>query len=154
MTGGTGSERVGPMLDPPRPGEVVRENMDEAGWTVTEAAACLKCARDTLSRLARGQPIPECACRPAMSSRRREGATNGGRRQEGRPMRSRSSVASSPCTPTKIHRRTGMPPGTRMATGTATDRADAFAPHRAGVSTGSIAGTERHTITLPVQTGV
>ena len=36
---GTGSERVGPMLNPPHLGELVGESMDEVGWNVTEAAA-------------------------------------------------------------------------------------------------------------------
>ena len=29
-------ERVGPMLNPPHLGELVRESMDEEGWNVTE----------------------------------------------------------------------------------------------------------------------
>ena len=38
---GTGSERVGQMLNPPHLGELVRESMDEVGWNVTETAARL-----------------------------------------------------------------------------------------------------------------
>ena len=32
------SERVGPMLNPPHLGELIRENMEEVGWNVTETA--------------------------------------------------------------------------------------------------------------------
>ena len=48
-------ERVGPMLNPPHLGELVRESMDESGWTVTETAARLGCERGTLSRLLNGK---------------------------------------------------------------------------------------------------
>ncbi len=48
------SDRVGPMLNPPHLGELVRESMDDAGWTVTGTAARLGCARGTLSRLLNG----------------------------------------------------------------------------------------------------
>ena len=37
------------------PGELVREKMDEAGWSVTETAARLGCERGTLSRLLNGR---------------------------------------------------------------------------------------------------
>ncbi len=50
-----GSERVGPMLNPPHLGELVRESMDDAGWNVTETAARLGCERGTLSRLLNGR---------------------------------------------------------------------------------------------------
>lgn len=43
--------RVGPMLNPPHLGELVRENMNELGWSVTETASRLNCERGTLSRL-------------------------------------------------------------------------------------------------------
>ena len=46
-----GSERVGPMLNPPHLGELIRESMDDVGWKVTETAARLGCERGTLSRL-------------------------------------------------------------------------------------------------------
>ena len=51
---GTGSERVGPMLNPLHLGELVREGMDEVGWNVTETAARLGCERGALSRLLNG----------------------------------------------------------------------------------------------------
>ena len=47
--------RVGPMLNPPHLGELIRESMDEVGWNVTETAARLKCQRGTLSRLLNGK---------------------------------------------------------------------------------------------------
>ena len=46
---------VGPMLNPPHLGELVRESMDDAGWNVTETAARLGCERGTLSRLLNGR---------------------------------------------------------------------------------------------------
>ena len=49
------SERVGPMLNPPHLGELIRESMDEVGWNVTETAARLACERGTLSRLLNGR---------------------------------------------------------------------------------------------------
>ena len=52
---GTGSERVGPMLNPPHLGELIRESMDEVGWNVTETAGRLACERGTLSRLLNGK---------------------------------------------------------------------------------------------------
>ena len=48
------SERVGPMKNPPHLGELVRESMDEMGWSVTETAAHLGCERGTLSRVLNG----------------------------------------------------------------------------------------------------
>lgn len=51
----TDSKRVGPMLDPPHLGELIRESMDEVGWNVTETAAHLGCERGTLSRLLNGK---------------------------------------------------------------------------------------------------
>ena len=51
----TGGERVGPMLNPPHLGELVRESMDEVGWNVTETAMQLGCDRGTLSRLLNGK---------------------------------------------------------------------------------------------------
>ncbi len=52
---GTGSERVGPMFNPPHLGEMIRESMDDVGWNVTETAARLGCERGTLSRLLNGK---------------------------------------------------------------------------------------------------
>ncbi len=49
------SDRVGPMMNPPHLGELIRESMDEVGWNVTETAACLGCERGTLSRLLNGK---------------------------------------------------------------------------------------------------
>ena len=43
------------MRNPPHLGELIRESMDEAGWTVTETAARLGCERGTLSRLLNGR---------------------------------------------------------------------------------------------------
>ena len=49
------SGRVGPMLNPPHLGELIRESMDDVGWNVTETAARLGCERGTLSRLLNGK---------------------------------------------------------------------------------------------------
>ena len=51
----TGREPMGPMLNPPHLGELIRESMDAAGWNVTETAARLGCERGTLSRLLNGK---------------------------------------------------------------------------------------------------
>ena len=51
----TASDRVGPMINPPHLGELIRESMDEVGWNVTETAARLGCQRVTLSRLLNGK---------------------------------------------------------------------------------------------------
>ncbi len=42
------------MANPPHPGELIRESMDDAGWNGTETAARLGCVRGTLSRLLTG----------------------------------------------------------------------------------------------------
>ncbi len=49
------NDRVGPMLNPPHLGELVRENMEEVGWNVTGTADRLHCERGTLSRLLNGK---------------------------------------------------------------------------------------------------
>ena len=49
------SDRVGPMLNPPHLGELIRESMDDVGWNVTETAERLGCERGTLSRLLNGK---------------------------------------------------------------------------------------------------
>ena len=49
------SDRVGPMANPPHPGELIRGGMDDVGWSVTETAARLGCERGTLSRLLHGK---------------------------------------------------------------------------------------------------
>ena len=49
------SERAGPMRNPPHLGELIRESMEEAGWSVTETSAHLGCERGTLSRLLNGK---------------------------------------------------------------------------------------------------
>ena len=92
------SDRVGPMLNPPHLGELVRESMDGVGWNVTETASRLGCERGTLSRLLNGKagvsanmalaledigwgpPITGCGCRRATSLRRPAGS---GQRQNG-----------------------------------------------------------------------
>ena len=51
----TSTDRVGPMLNPPHLGELIRESMEEVGWNVTETAARLHCERGTLSRLLNGK---------------------------------------------------------------------------------------------------
>ena len=48
-------EGVGPMLNPPHLGELIRESMEEVGWNVTETATRLGCERGTLSRLLHGR---------------------------------------------------------------------------------------------------
>ena len=51
----THGERVGPMLNPPHLGELIRENMKEMGWNVAETAVRLGCERGTLSRVLDGR---------------------------------------------------------------------------------------------------
>ena len=51
----TNDERVHPMLNPPHLGELIRESMEEVGWTVGEAADHLSCERGTLSRVLNGR---------------------------------------------------------------------------------------------------
>ncbi len=51
----TDDERVRPMLNPPHLGELIRESMEEVGWTVGETAARLNCERGTLSRVLNGK---------------------------------------------------------------------------------------------------
>ena len=48
-------ERVGPMLNPPHLGELIRDGMEETGWNVTGTAARLNCDRGTLSRVLNGK---------------------------------------------------------------------------------------------------
>ena len=48
-------DRVGPMLNPPHLGELIRESMDDVGWNVTGTAARLGCERGTLSRVLNGK---------------------------------------------------------------------------------------------------
>ena len=49
------SDRVGPMLNPPHLGELIRESMDQVAWNVSETARRLGCERGTLSRLLNGK---------------------------------------------------------------------------------------------------
>ena len=42
-------DRVGPMLNPPHLGELIREGMNEVGWNIAELAGRLGCHRRTLS---------------------------------------------------------------------------------------------------------
>ncbi|MCY3855314.1 MAG: hypothetical protein OXF33_05870 [Rhodospirillales bacterium] len=51
------SDRVGPSQNPPRPGEQIRESMDEVGWNVVETAARLGRERGTLWRLLNGKVV-------------------------------------------------------------------------------------------------
>ncbi len=48
-------DHAGTMANPPHPGELIRESMDEVNWNVTETAARLGCERGTLSRLLNGR---------------------------------------------------------------------------------------------------
>ena len=48
-------DRVEAMLNPPHLGELIRESMEEVGWSVTETAGHLGCERGTLSRLLNGR---------------------------------------------------------------------------------------------------
>ena len=43
------------MYDPAHPGEIVRDNIEAEGWTVTQAAVRLGVSRITLSRLLNGR---------------------------------------------------------------------------------------------------
>ena len=43
------SERVGPMMNPPHLGELIRESMEDVGWNVTETAARLGCERHAVA---------------------------------------------------------------------------------------------------------
>ena len=99
------SERVGPMLDPPHMGELIRASMDALGWNVSKTAKHLGCDRGTLSRVLNGRtayqrkwrlrwsesagvlPNIGCACRRTTSLRKH------GRRNEATSMRS-SRIAS------------------------------------------------------------
>ena len=54
MTGSHG-KRVHPMLNPPHLCELIRESMQEVGWTVGETAARVGCERGTLSRVLNGK---------------------------------------------------------------------------------------------------
>ena len=54
MNDGNG-KRVGPMPNPPHLGELIREGIDETGWSVTGTAARLNCDRGTLSRVLNGR---------------------------------------------------------------------------------------------------
>ena len=92
-------DRVGPMLTPPHLGELIRESMEEVGWTVTETATRLGCERGTLSRLLNGRrgcrppwrwrwqtsagapPSTGCGCRRVTNSHRHAG--NAARRNGG-----------------------------------------------------------------------
>ena len=65
-------DRVGPMMNPPHLGELIREGMDDVGWNVTETAVRLGCERGTLSRLLNGK-AGLSGCRRATSLHRRAG---------------------------------------------------------------------------------
>ena len=44
-----------PMHDQAHPGEIIRESMEEAGWSVAECASRLGVSRATMSRLLNGR---------------------------------------------------------------------------------------------------
>ena len=70
----TVNDRVGPLQNPPHPGDLIRESMDDVGWNVTETAARLGCERGTLSRLIgfpRGAHTRTCAIGSGARSRKR-----------------------------------------------------------------------------------
>ena len=48
-------DRAGAMLNPPHLGELIRESMEEVGWSVTETAGHLGREHGTLSRLLNGR---------------------------------------------------------------------------------------------------
>ena len=50
-------QRVRPMLNPPHLGELIRESMEETGWTLGETATRLCCERGTLSRVLNGKSV-------------------------------------------------------------------------------------------------
>ncbi len=45
------AEAVGPMLDPSHLGELLRESMQDLGWTESETASRLECEHGILSRV-------------------------------------------------------------------------------------------------------
>ena len=49
------SQRVGPMLNRPHLGELIRESMDDVCWNLTETAVPLGCEQSTLSHLLNGK---------------------------------------------------------------------------------------------------
>ena len=59
------------MQDPAHPGESLRDALADAGWTVTEAAAKLGCARQTFSRLLNGRTGISPGMALALERRRR-----------------------------------------------------------------------------------
>ena len=96
------SERAGPMRNPPHLGELIRESMEEVGWSVTETSAHLGCERGTLSRLLNGKAGVSanmalalegigwgtadtgCACRRATNWRRSAGSAPPGNKRRAR----------------------------------------------------------------------
>ena len=48
-------DRVGPMLNPPHLGQLIREGLDEVGWETTVLARRLHCTHETLSHLLNGE---------------------------------------------------------------------------------------------------
>ena len=55
ITNDADGEPAGPMFNPPHLGELIRESMDEVGWSVNEMASRLGCERGALSRLLNGK---------------------------------------------------------------------------------------------------
>ncbi len=65
------SDRVGPMLNPPHLGELIRESMDDVGRNVTETATRLGYERGTLSRLLNGMAGVSANMAPSVADIRR-----------------------------------------------------------------------------------
>ena len=83
---GTDDERVGPMPNPPHLGELIRESMEETGWTVGETAARLSCERGTLSRVLNGRAGVSATMaleRTVSASRRSSRLSSGARTRRG-----------------------------------------------------------------------
>ncbi|MCY4316222.1 MAG: hypothetical protein OXC66_08915 [Roseovarius sp.] len=49
--------RAGPMQNPPRLGEPVRESIDNAGWSLTRTATHPRCEHGSLERLPNGRAV-------------------------------------------------------------------------------------------------
>ena len=60
------------MLNPCHPGEILRDNLEAAELSVTEAAARLGCTRQALSRLLNASVrYVQCLCSSSVTARRR-----------------------------------------------------------------------------------
>ena len=65
----TEDDRVGEMRNPPHPGELVREGMDELGWSAAATTARLECEPETLSRLLNGRAGVSAGMAEALENR-------------------------------------------------------------------------------------